>query len=867
MSTSSKLKLDAISAFFLCIECKTPMRDAYTLIPCMHKLCRNCADKSTTCPSCRVQISSKGPDVVFSHMVEQSTKAAIEQLAGKAVQRYGPVFPSLKPEEMKALIAAHFDRGGENSDVEITQMLFLHIESRKALQVSIHQVNIFWDFDQYFGWTSKDVEQLYHALLDYLIANDAELCKSQIKCVAVGTNFTFQDPAVIQTLQDMDVRCQVVSSMKNEEADRYIERLMSAVVKKPGQTTTEVVLISSDKDFQSVVRTLENESDIRVMVLHNAERGSRHEQLLSLSPTTLLHLSELISVPLSKQPSTSSGADRASGFANSRSPALAPRPPRLIGTVVRWGRDTSGKHSGIINHNSHDVFLDSTVVVHGAPSVGCHISFRCEPSPDNSSHQLAYDAVVLEDGEEVGTVSKWGQSDKFGMAYGFVATADGASHYLATNDLAGSAPCVGDEMVYTVAASLAALCRDEMVYTVAASLARVGTTQAKHAVLLRLRSVVAQAALPSAVPDPPSAVAPTRTTSSWLERVGRPSAFPPLTPAQSKAPTTNAPTTNAPTMRSMPSQILPSQWRRPQRFVGRLTHWDLDKSGKYYGHVEHASGAVFLHATHVVRGAPSQGCRISFRSESNPKNPEQKQAYDAVVLDDCEEVGIVSKWVEGCGTVTTTEGDDHALDSTDLVSEAPSVEDEVVFRVVIFQGKRLAKNAAVLALRGSAKLQQQVPPPTALPSASSAQRPPRTVSFVRQWNVDSSGAHRGVTESGVSFSGTSVIHGTPTDGCRVSFRIDASRAATTAYDIVVLGEREMVGIVIRWDLKDKHGSVYGFITEGDSSDSSEGAYLSALDVIGASGVVVGSECVYTLHVSLIVANGTVAKNARLLPCK
>jgi cold shock CspA family protein len=76
-----------------------------------------------------------------------------------------------------------------------------------------------------------------------------------------------------------------------------------------------------------------------------------------------------------------------------------------------------------------------------------------------------------------------------------------------------------------------------------------------------------------------------------------------------------------------------------------VTAWKLDNKGKYFGFITPTLGAsVFLHSAMVIHGTPSVGARVSFRSEASPKNPDQQQAYDAVVLAAGEHVGTVVKW-------------------------------------------------------------------------------------------------------------------------------------------------------------------------------------------------------------------------------
>ncbi|CUG88662.1 Hypothetical protein, putative [Bodo saltans] len=832
----------SLSSFFICKSCKKALRNVFTLSPCMHKMCGDCVavtslyETISTCPECDARVEAVGKDGMLSEAMKQMAATEWEKYVNAAVERFAPKFPTIPTSNIRALLMQQLDGEG-GMDERSMQRRLEEVVPRPAPSTAAppgsglrRRVNIFWDLDEFLGWHNKDIERLYLALVSYCVNHDAQLRKNQVQCVAVGTNYAFQDPAVIKTLQDMQVKCELVSS--HEQTKKYIKQLASTVVKQQvGQTTTEVVLISSDKDFQPDVRTLENESDIRVMVLHNAERGSQHEQLLSLSPTTLLHLSELIGAPPSVPPSGSrvdervvassaTGDSRSSQQPVSTSRPAAPvaRPPRSTGRVSRWAPDKSGKYFGFIDEGTQTVFLHSALVLLGTPTVGCRVSFRAEPNPKNPAQRQAYDAVVLADGEEVGSVARWDQKDKNGMAFGFVETA-GASHYLATSDLAGIAPSVGDEMVFRVADSIV----------------RPRTTQAKNARILSPRGASAQSA--TEPPPPPPPFVP--------NAVPIPSAF---------------------NSSSVPTSL------RAAREVGILRRWAPDKSGKCCGHIESNNQPVFLHSAVVLHGTPAVGCRVSFRSEPSPKNPSQRQAYDAVVLADGEDVGTVKGWGPDksgipCGSVVTANGANHTLKSGDFVRTEPSDGDEMVFSVFNNGGKTAAKNACVLCLRGSGAPSAATvphPPPFVATAVPTSRRAVREVGKVTRWALDKNGKYCGFIESSpqaVFLHSASVVHGTPAVGCRVSFRSEPSPsnpAQRQAYDAVVLADGEEVGGVVRWDQKDKNGMAFGFVETAATNH-----YLATSDLAG-SAPRAGDEMVFHVVNSIVRPGTTQAKNAIVL---
>jgi soluble P-type ATPase len=670
------------------------------------------------------------------------------------------------------------------------------------------QVHVYWDFDQFYGWHCKDVEKLYLALVDYLVQHDPDLQRNQVQTVAVGTNYTFQSPEVIKTLQDMQVHCEVTSSAG--ETIAKIKQRTELLLKKAGQLTTEVVLIFMDDVGMDALVTPLEDDNMRVLAVHN---GATSEA------SSIVRLSDLIdNVPLVPVPSRNVSVKSTSNLSTL---------VRSVGRLIKWSQDKVGKFCGFIECGTDTVFLHSALVVRGNPAINCRVSFRAETNPKNPAQQQAYDAVVLEDGEEVGTVSKWGQTDKHGMPFGFVAVGD-ASHYLATNDLAGSAPAVGDEMVFRVASSVV----------------RPGTTQAKNAMNLNLRRDGASHA-------PAAAVAPAARPLSMTAR-----SQPPPPPSQT-------------------GQL-------PPREFGKVTRWSTDKGGKYFGFILHGRDTLFLHSGLVVHGTPSVNCRVSFRIEPSPKTPGQRQAYDAVVLADDEEVGSVIRWDQkdkhGMPFGFLSEGGtNHFLATNDLAGGVPSVGDEMVFRVVnsvVRPGTTQAKNAVILKLRDRvappAATAPPPPPPTApAPSARTQQSSPlsrakRSTGKITRWSMDKSGKHFGFVLCGsqsIFLHSALVVHGKPAVESRVSFRSEASPKTPSqqqAYDAVVLADDETVGTVMTWGQTDKHGMSYGFVTVGDSSH-----YLASNDLVG-SAPSEGDEMVFRLVSSVARPGTTQAKNAAVL---
>lgn len=142
-------------------------------------------------------------------------------------------------------------------------------------------------------------------------------------------------------------------------------------------------------------------------------------------------------------------------------------PPRQLGRVVSWNPSTGG----LVNNEEGAKFhLPVTNVVVGAFDIEINstVSFRVDSKA--APRLVAYDAVLLIDNQEIGTVLEpWGRLDKTGMPYGFISTGSGDNAFLAASDAKGLEISAGMEILF---------------YPVE-STARPGTKQAKYPRLVK----------------------------------------------------------------------------------------------------------------------------------------------------------------------------------------------------------------------------------------------------------------------------------------------------------------------------------------------------------------------------------------------
>ena len=154
---------------------------------------------------------------------------------------------------------------------------------------------VLWDFDQYARYQSNTLITFFTKLLKRLEADGVVRSILEVHTIALGLSRSFNVPGVTSALTNMCVEMRLVSDAKREETDRQLERAAREYANDPA--VEAIVILSSDKDFNGLVRDLRRQANKRVYVVHDAPRGSPHEELLSLYATGTYHIDDFVSSP------------------------------------------------------------------------------------------------------------------------------------------------------------------------------------------------------------------------------------------------------------------------------------------------------------------------------------------------------------------------------------------------------------------------------------------------------------------------------------------------------------------------------------------------------------------------------------------
>ena len=154
---------------------------------------------------------------------------------------------------------------------------------------------VLWDFDQYARYQRNTLITFFTNLLKRLEADGVVRSILEVHTIAFGLSRSFDVPGVTSALTNMCVEMRLVSDAKREETDRQLERAARELASDPA--VEAIVILSSDKDFNGLVRDLRRQANKRVYVVHDAPRGSPHEELLSLYATGTYRIDDFVSSP------------------------------------------------------------------------------------------------------------------------------------------------------------------------------------------------------------------------------------------------------------------------------------------------------------------------------------------------------------------------------------------------------------------------------------------------------------------------------------------------------------------------------------------------------------------------------------------
>jgi hypothetical protein len=152
---------------------------------------------------------------------------------------------------------------------------------------------VFWDFDNILFANRTELTLFFHCLTSFLCRERYAGGRGNIHFKAFGTQHSFAEETV-DVLRDMQVEMVLCSHRKQEETDRQMERAMRAF---EGRKNVTVVILSSDKDFNSAAKSLIS-TGVEVVTVHCAEEMSNHESMLQALTTRSVHIFEVYTAAL-----------------------------------------------------------------------------------------------------------------------------------------------------------------------------------------------------------------------------------------------------------------------------------------------------------------------------------------------------------------------------------------------------------------------------------------------------------------------------------------------------------------------------------------------------------------------------------------
>eukprot|EP00667_Euglena_gracilis_P012574 EG_transcript_12919 len=135
-------------------------------------------------------------------------------------------------------------------------------------------VYLLWDFDHTLSWDHIRARETYRAMVDRLCTDGVIASARDVRATAFALNRCYSNRHLTKCLEDLSVELRVASELKEEAADRLLERYADELSLRPD--TKAVALVTSDKDFVPLTQRL-RQRGVGVVVFHEAVPGSSHE--------------------------------------------------------------------------------------------------------------------------------------------------------------------------------------------------------------------------------------------------------------------------------------------------------------------------------------------------------------------------------------------------------------------------------------------------------------------------------------------------------------------------------------------------------------------------------------------------------------
>ena len=162
---------------------------------------------------------------------------------------------------------------------------------------SVKEVRLFWDIENVgFEEMEQNGPQVIQSLQDFLRARDITGFAAQMWAVAPLKRFA-DNPRVVGDLSDGAIRA-VNCKSKPEAADHVIKSEIDKAVMmymkyQVPPSTILFVLITSDQDFTDVLQKLKH-FGFKTVLIHNARKGTRHVEMMSLYADEALEWKEML---------------------------------------------------------------------------------------------------------------------------------------------------------------------------------------------------------------------------------------------------------------------------------------------------------------------------------------------------------------------------------------------------------------------------------------------------------------------------------------------------------------------------------------------------------------------------------------------
>jgi hypothetical protein len=295
----------------LCLVCFLPAIP-HIVLNCGHALCKTCAERVNTCPTCRAPVQARTLYHRMSERIRGSLRyecsdpaharcgcafvgnfaeAKRHAAVGKTALRFHDVFPQLTYTEIEAVVKG---KEGHDTDGMVTGLIELSKRkqpTRANVPTPAMEATVFWDFDNVNPrFLNVSVPTFVAELRQFLRATHGINVRDSAVYLVAGKEYG----NVPEKLSALQMRMRLCST-KREAADRELSGDMRTLKDQATllKKSIGIVLVSSDKDFIRDVKDM-TDAGHRAFVIHNAEGGSDHAMMLGMYATAAISVNAFL---------------------------------------------------------------------------------------------------------------------------------------------------------------------------------------------------------------------------------------------------------------------------------------------------------------------------------------------------------------------------------------------------------------------------------------------------------------------------------------------------------------------------------------------------------------------------------------------